>query len=184
MSGSAHALLPLALLALVACEREERDVRPTPAQAARNETIALSALQPGEPSAAVKTENPAEAKAYDVSQGQELFRRYNCNGCHANGGGGIGPPLMDRKWIYGSDPANIVATILEGRPNGMPSFRGKIPDYQVLQIAAYVRSLSGQLAKDVSPSRTDHMSAKYPEASTPTMAPQQTGIPPSAEKSQ
>ena len=65
----------------------------------------------------------------------------------------MGPPLMDQDWIYGSAPANIVATILEGRPNGMPSFRGKIPDNQVWQLAAYVRSMSGQLAKDVSPGR-------------------------------
>jgi hypothetical protein len=61
----------------------------------------------------------------------------------------MGPPLMDDQWIYGSAPANVVATILEGRPNGMPAFRGKIPDHQAMQIAAYVRSMSGLLAKDV-----------------------------------
>ena len=55
----------------------------------------------------------------------------------------MGPPLMDDQWIYGSAPANIVATILEGRPNGMPAFRGKIPDHQAMQLAAYVRSISG-----------------------------------------
>jgi mono/diheme cytochrome c family protein len=27
---------------------------------------------------------------------------------------------MDDKWLYGSEPENIVASILEGRPNGMP----------------------------------------------------------------
>ena len=65
-----------------------------------------------------------------MAEGQRLYRWYNCAGCHANGGGGMGPPLMDDKWIYGSEPENIVATILEGRPNGMPSFRGKVPDDQ------------------------------------------------------
>ena len=35
---------------------------------------------------------------------------------------------MDREWIYGGQPANIFATIVEGRPNGMPSWRGRIPD--------------------------------------------------------
>ena len=59
----------------------------------------------------------------------------------------MGPPLIDDKWIYGSDPDQIFATIMQGRPNGMPSFRGKIPDYQVWQLAAYVRSLGG-LAQD------------------------------------
>ena len=67
----------------------------------------------------------------------------NCTGCHAHGGGAIGPPLMDDSWIYGSHPDQIFATIVEGRPNGMPSFRGKLPDYEIWQLAAYVRSLSG-----------------------------------------
>jgi len=70
----------------------------------------------------------------------------------------MGPPLMDDKWIYGSSPQQIHATIVEGRPNGMPSFGGKIPDQQVWQIVAYVRSLSGQLRKDVRSTRNDHMS--------------------------
>jgi len=92
----------------------------------------------------------------------------------------MGPPLMDQDWIYGSAPANIVATILEGRPNGMPSFRGKIPDNQVWEIAAYVRSMSGQLAKDVSPGRVDHMMAKPPESSTERLPPSDGGVPHSA----
>ena len=106
----------------------------------------------------------------------------NCVGCHFHGGGGIGPPLMDEKWIYGADPAQVFSTIVEGRPNGMPAFRGKLTDEQVWKIAAYVSSLSGQVAKDVAPGRTDDMSGPPAEASTekkgPTAAP---GIPKSAE---
>jgi cytochrome c oxidase cbb3-type subunit 3 len=70
---------------------------------------------------------------------------------------------MDSKWRYGSEPDNIYATIVEGRPNGMPSFRGKIPEQQVWQIVAYVRSMSGLVRMDVAPSRSDTMSAKPPE---------------------
>jgi cytochrome c oxidase cbb3-type subunit 3 len=66
---------------------------------------------------------------------------------------------MDATWIYGSNPENIYSTIVEGRPNGMPSFRQKIPDNQVWQIVAFVRSLSGQLRKDVAPTRSDDMNA-------------------------
>jgi cytochrome c oxidase cbb3-type subunit 3 len=73
---------------------------------------------------------------------------------------------MDDKWIYGSDPDQIVATITEGRPNGMPSFGGKIPGDQVWQIAAYVRSMSGQVPSDAAPSRDEHMSIKPPESRT------------------
>jgi cytochrome c oxidase cbb3-type subunit 3 len=112
-----------------------------------------------------------------------LFQAYNCNGCHANGGGGMGPALMNDKWIYGSDPANISATILEARPNGMPTFRGLIPEEQVWQLAAYVRSMSGLLRKDVAPGRQDHMSGKAPESSTEKMTPKDASMPPAAELS-
>jgi cytochrome c oxidase cbb3-type subunit 3 len=164
-------------VALAGCKREERDYRPNPAAAARAKTIALSPLQPGGSRPILLVPNEYEESAYAVSEGQRLYRWYNCNGCHANGGGGNGPPLMDDQWIYGSAPANIVATILEGRPNGMPAFGGKIPDQQVMQIAAYVRSMSGLLAKDVAPGRTDHLSAKKPESSTEQLTPKASAPP-------
>lgn len=86
----------------------------------------------------------------------------------------MGPALMDNVWIYGSEPANIFATITQGRPNGMPSFRSRIPEYQAWEIAAYVRSLSGLLPKDVAPGRTDEMDVKPAESSMPRQMP--TGI--------
>lgn len=94
-------------------------------------------------------EKTGVGKDYDgneqaVQAGRQLYAAMNCVGCHANGGGGMGPALMDDAWIYGSSIEHIVATIREGRPNGMPSFRGRIPDEQIWQIAAYVRSLSTQ----------------------------------------
>jgi cytochrome c oxidase cbb3-type subunit 3 len=58
-----------------------------------------------------------------VSEGQRLYQEFNCVECHAHGGGGIGPALIDEEWIYGSSSPQIVATLIQGRPNGMPSFR-------------------------------------------------------------
>lgn len=115
--------------------------------------------------------NPYEGNAYAISEGQRLYQWFNCVGCHSHGGGGMGPPLMDDKWIYGSDPENIFATIVEGRPNGMPSFRGKIPEYQVWQIVAYVQSMSGAVPKDAASGRADEMFVKKPEQTTPDLAP-------------
>ena len=126
-------LMVVAALALGGCKREERDYRPTPAAAARDRTISLSSLQAGGPSAPIVLPNAYEESAYAVSEGQRLYRWYNCNGCHANGGGDKGPALMDDVWIYGSKPAQIYSTIVEGRPNGMPSFGGHIPDNEVWQ---------------------------------------------------
>lgn len=176
-------LVVIALVcAFVACEREQRNFRQAPPSVGVT-TISQSDLHPGGGSPALPpTENPDEQNAPAVSEGQQLFEQYNCAGCHFHGGGGIGPPLMDKKWIYGSDPANIFSTIVEGRPNGMPSFRGKIPDYQVWEIAAYVRSLSGQVRKDVAPAREDHMYGTTAPESTKQEQPVNSGIPKSAER--
>lgn len=167
-------------LALAACEREKREMRQPPT-ATTTQTISQSDLRPGDSGVAVKTENPAESHAYDVSQGKQLFDYYNCSGCHANGGGGIGPALIDDKWIYGSDAANVHATIVEGRPNGMPSFRNKVSDAQVWQLVGFVRSLSGQLPKDISPTRSDHMNAKKSEQATEKQTPKNTTPPPESK---
>ena len=108
----------------------------------------------------------------------------NCTGCHAHGGGAIGPPLMDDNWIYGSQPDQIFSTIVEGRPNGMPSFRGKLPDYEIWQLAAYVRSLSGQTPQHAAPGRDDDLQMKTPENSVTKETPKDTSVPKSAEAPQ
>ncbi len=78
---------------------------------------------------------------------------------------------MDAKWIYGSSPENIYDTIVQGRPNGMPAFGGKIPGQQVWQLVAYVRSLGGLLRKDVSSTRDDHMALRPSEQALPAEKP-------------
>ncbi|MFM6832292.1 MAG: c-type cytochrome [Novosphingobium sp.] len=84
-----------------------------------------------------------DGDAAAISQGRALFHSMNCVGCHApEGGGGIGPPLSDHVWIYGGEPAQIFMTIMQGRPNGMPSFANALPEDSIWKLAAYVRSLS------------------------------------------
>ncbi|MBV9773981.1 MAG: c-type cytochrome [Gemmatimonadetes bacterium] len=152
-----------AALALAGCDREKRDFREIPPGATAFPIVQTTDIQAGP-----KTTDPS-AGAYQesrwaVSQGQTLYEQYNCAGCHApGGGGGMGPPLNDAEWIYGSDPENIFATIVEGRPNGMPSFRGKIDDAQLWQLVAYVRSLSGATPRDTWPARSDHMQEARPD---------------------
>ena len=160
----------LASSLFIGCEREQRKFSDVAPSSARPAPVRQTELQPGAPgtppSAEVTSvtlpskqgEGPFDKNAWAVSEGKRLFTWYNCVGCHANGGGGMGPALMDDQWIYGSAAEQIHATIVEGRPNGMPSFGGKIPDQQIWQIVAYVRSLSGQLRKDVRSTRNDHMS--------------------------
>src|SRR5690349_646028 len=91
----------VALILFLGCEREERRFRELPAATARRNTERLVTLVPGPYTADVRVRNPYEGNAFGVSEGKRLFSWYNCQGCHANGGGGMGPPLMDDQWIYG-----------------------------------------------------------------------------------
>jgi cytochrome c oxidase cbb3-type subunit 3 len=150
---------PLVLLS--ACKREVRDIRPDPAGAEVPLANAMVDFSPGgDPPVTARTKKGQDYQknAYQLAQGKTLFKQMNCNGCHSNGGGGMGPALIDDQWIYGSSVENIVATIREGRPNGMPSYRGKITDDQIWQIAAYVRSMGGKVPSAAAPSRDDSMS--------------------------
>jgi len=162
-------ILGAVAIALAACDREERHSRSKPV----GETIPAGespdTIYPGG-----GTAPPLDARAalYDdnspaIAAGQQLFSQMNCVGCHSHGGGGMGPALMDDEWRYGSRIDQIAATIAEGRPNGMPAWRGRLTDDQIWQLAAYVRSLSGQPSKDAVASRADAMSAGTPETLTP-----------------
>lgn len=80
----------------------------------------------------------------NIDAGQALFTgKLGCYGCHGReGGGGMGPSLADDNWIYGGDPAAIHESVLNGRPNGMPSFKDAATDEEIWQVTAFVRSLS------------------------------------------
>jgi cytochrome c oxidase cbb3-type subunit III len=160
-------------LSTAGCKREQRQFTAPPSRFKSYE-VTLSEIHPGSAGLPQPLRNQSDERAYDTNEGKRLFVQYNCSGCHFNGGGGIGPALMDAQWIYGDQPENIYATIVEGRPNGMPSFRSKIPDNQVWQLAAYVRSMSGQLRKDVAPTRNDDMNARRSEQRTKRETPKQS----------
>jgi cytochrome c oxidase cbb3-type subunit III len=160
------ALVAIGLLLLAGgCDRERREFESRASDARPARPVVLSNLSPGPlppPSPARELAAQYEGNAYHVGEGQRLFKWFNCNGCHGNGGGSIGPALMDGQWRYGGSLEQIRASIEQGRPNGMPSFAGKIPSQQMWQLAAYVRSLSGNVRKDVPSSRREGMSGPPP----------------------
>jgi cytochrome c oxidase cbb3-type subunit III len=163
--AAAAALTAIMLVAAaVACRRERHD-NPTSDVSMTSSGVIVSDLRAGGvPASIANTLTGYQDNAYAINEGKRLFDSYNCTGCHAHGGGAIGPALMDERWIYGSEPAHVFATIVEGRPNGMPSFRGKVPDFQVAQLVAYVRSMSGLAGGAWGPGRNDSMNVKKPES--------------------
>jgi cytochrome c oxidase cbb3-type subunit 3 len=167
----------LPLLVLSGCKREDRGFRVSPPSASAIQTVSLNPIHPGNSARDEPIKNEYEENAYAMSEGKRLYSQMNCVGCHSHGGGGMGVPLMDSDWIYGNRPEQIFSTIVEGRPNGMPSFRGKLPDYQVWQLAAYVRSMSGLADSDAAPSRDDHMHVGPPENSRKPEKPKETTLP-------
>jgi cytochrome c oxidase cbb3-type subunit 3 len=165
----------LSLPCISACEREARRLG-APPPGAPGQTITESSLQPGPALVVDTTEGAFDDNAYGASEGQVLFEQMNCSGCHSNGGGGMGPPLMDDEWIYGSRPDQIFASIAEGRPNGMPTWKNRLTTEQIWKLVAYVRSLSGLTPKGARPSREDHMMVKPAPAQTPNAKPKNSAV--------
>ena len=92
--------------------------------------------------------NPYAGDSSAVVKGRQWFNAMNCVGCHApEGGGGMGPPLSDNTWIYGGEPAQIYLTIVQGRPNGMPSFGQALPPDAIWQIVSYIDTLNASATK-------------------------------------
>lgn len=167
-------------LVVSACKREDRELRQSPPATAAP-LVRTSNLQPGPALISNRDDGPYDQNAYAMSEGEQLFSQMNCVGCHAHGGGAIGPPLMDAQWIYGSEPSQVFATIIQGRPNGMPSFRGKLTNSQVWELVAYVRSLGGIGRRDVRPGRSDHMESSSSPQNTHKQQEKNSGVPAASE---
>lgn len=105
--------------------------------------VPVSHLFPGGVPSVPNLQNPNEGDPQSAERGMKYFADLNCIGCHAdNGGGGMGPSLSNRTFIYGSAPANIFLTIYQGRPNGMPSWGGVLPASVIWDLVTYVGKLS------------------------------------------
>ncbi|MES2586073.1 MAG: cytochrome-c oxidase, cbb3-type subunit III [Pseudomonadota bacterium] len=83
----------------------------------------------------------ADPKAREM--GQRLFLN-SCAQCHGSDAGGSKgfPNLTDGDWLYGGSPENIKTTIVNGRGGVMPPFP-QLDSNQIVDVANYVRSLSG-----------------------------------------
>jgi cytochrome c oxidase cbb3-type subunit 3 len=93
----------------------------------------------------------ADPKAREM--GQRLFLN-SCAQCHGSDAGGAKgfPNLTDGDWLYGGSPENIKTTLINGRAGVMPPFP-QLDAKQIVDVANYVRSLSGLPADDLKAAR-------------------------------
>lgn len=158
------ALAAAALVLFAGCERERRDLSVPVEESAPPAQTAVSPLVGGQVDLALRKRQQEKFgdNAFQITQGQTLYRAFNCYGCHAWGGGDIGPPLMDDTWIYGGEIDQIYLSIAQGRANGMPAFAGRISTDQIWQLSAYVRAMAGHAPAASRPSRDDHLRTPAP----------------------
>ncbi|TDO26432.1 cbb3-type cytochrome c oxidase N-terminal domain-containing protein [Sediminibacterium goheungense] len=68
-----------------------------------------------------------------------------CAACHAADGGGlVGPNLVDEYWLHGGSVSDIFKSIKYGWPEkGMKSWKDDYSPAQIAQLASYIKSLKG-----------------------------------------
>ncbi len=79
-----------------------------------------------------------------LSNGKELFAT-NCFPCHGKlGEGGAGPNLTDDYWIHKGSLSDVYQSIKHGYPDkGMQAWSVKFNPKEILQLAAYIKTLRG-----------------------------------------
>ncbi len=134
--------------------------------------IPATTLFPGSARIDPGIQNPLSGDPDAVAAGERHYAAFNCGGCHAPlGGGGMGPPLSDDAWIYGSHPAQIYLSIMQGRPDGMPAWSSMLPRRTTWELVAYIETLNdiedypaakGFDSAEIRTARTDEASGGAP----------------------
>ncbi len=117
--------------------------------------------------------NPYAGNAQAVAAGSRLYIRLNCAGCHAyTGKGNMGPNLTDTYWSYGGLPVDVYKSIADGRAQGMPAWGAALPPQDIWKLVAYIQSLGGMYATDLTPRNPQEKERIAPELrGTPQGAP-------------
>jgi len=88
--------------------------------------------------------NPFSTSVDAILEGRATYLRYGCAACHGmGGGGGMGKPLIDDEWKFGSDDKTLFKLIRGEIPQQtMPTTIGKaMTDDEVWKVLIYVRSV-------------------------------------------
>lgn len=133
----------------------------------------VSNLHPGGVAISPDMPNPVADDPDAANRGMRDFIDLNCVGCHAPNGGGMGPSLSNRVFIYGAKPAQIYLSIAQGRPYGMPAWGGRLPDSVIWDLVTYIQQISrapgsewGQTVSPTSP-KIEQVPAEYQLSTQP-----------------
>ena len=77
--------------------------------------------------------------------GERLYASYctTCHGSDARGARGY-PNLRDDDWLFGGEPENIKASIMNGRNALMPPWESILGESKVFDVTSYVEQLAGR----------------------------------------
>ncbi|MFD1725801.1 c-type cytochrome [Rhizobium viscosum] len=155
--------------ALLGRARQVRELRQDPPIAADLDRYRLmpNGISGTPPEVYFALGKPYETDAYNLSQGKRLYSWFDCQTCHGDGRGGIGPSFLDGWWLYGPEIVSIVASIRDGRPHGMPAFGNRMTIEQIWQLAGYVQTIGAYTGKAAATGRNDGSHTRPAENRTP-----------------
>ncbi|MCO5268059.1 MAG: c-type cytochrome [Brumimicrobium sp.] len=84
-----------------------------------------------------------------IANGKARYEK-SCAACHAvDGGGGIGPNLVDDHWLHGGKINDIFYSIKYGWPDkGMISWKDQFSPVEIAELASYIKSIQGTTPAD------------------------------------
>lgn len=91
--------------------------------------------------------NVKMADASGIEEGKTLFVK-NCAACHAaDGGGSVGPNLVDDYWLHGGSLPDVFKSIKYGwQDKGMKSWKDDFSPRQIASLASFIKTLRGTKA--------------------------------------
>ena len=97
-------------------------------------------------------EKPSESavdSTADIAEGKSAYET-NCASCHRMDGGGlIGPNLVDEYWLHGGKPEQISNSIAQGIPEkGMIAWGPILGPKKIREVVSYIVSIQGSSPKD------------------------------------
>ena len=103
-----------------------------------------------------------------VSKGKAVFDQ-SCATCHGpDGGGTIGPNLVDNYWMHGGSVSDIYKTIKNGVPaKGMASWEKALSPTKIAQITSYIISIGGSEVANPKAPQGDLIEPETSEESAP-----------------